>query len=468
MVGTPAPAPGVVIAATSSGSGKTTIATGLIRALSASMKVAPFKVGPDYIDPGYHGLAAGGVGRNLDSVMCGAQRMTPMYAHGAQGADIAVVEGVMGLFDGRIPAQGQHQVGLAQGSTAEIAALLGLPVVLVVDVRGMSQSVGAVVHGFASHSDQVQVAGVILNKVGTPRHAEVCTQAVEAYGIPVLGAIPRVDDAEVPSRHLGLVTTGELGGVTHTVDSMAQMVSQHVDLDALVALARSDVQVPAWDPKAEVGNALPQGSVRIAMAGGPAFSFTYAEHVELLRAAGAEVIDFDPLSEPLPECSGLIIPGGFPEEHCAQLAANTQLREHVRARIAEGMPVHAECAGLLWLLEALDGHEMLGVIPTSAAMGRRLTLGYREAVALHDSLLYQQGERILGHEFHHTALEAQHLEGFAPAWGWRAFDGSNKQEGFIQGNVHASYLHVHPASTPQAIRRFVQACHAAGEGPVGR
>lgn len=448
--------PGVVIAATGSGSGKTTIATGLIRALSTRMRVAPFKVGPDYIDPGYHGLAAGRTGRNLDSVMCAPELMAPLYAHGSQDADIAIVEGVMGLFDGRIPPEGTTQVGLAQGSTAQIASLLGLPVVLVVDVRGMSQTVGAVVQGFLSHDENVHVTGVILNKVGTPRHAQVCTEHVEALGVPVLGAIPRVDHAEVPSRHLGLVTTGELDEVTATVQAMADMVQAHVDLDALVALASTSVTEPAWDPAAHVEKV--STPVRIAMAGGPAFSFTYAEHVEMLTAAGAEVLDFDPLAGSLPECDGLIIPGGFPEEHCAQLAANTALREAVRAQIAKGMPVHAECAGLLWLLEALDGHAMLGVIPNTAAMGKRLTLGYREAVALEDSVLYRKGERVTGHEFHHTALAAQTAPDFMPAWGWRAWDGKPKQEGFVRANVHASYLHSHPVATPQAVSRFVQAC----------
>lgn len=184
--------PGVVIAATSSGSGKTTIATGLIAALAQRMVVAPFKVGPDYIDTGYHGMAAGRVGRNLYSVMCGRAALGPLYAHGAQGADISVVEGVMGLFDGRITEGANTADARAQGSTAEIAAELGLPVILVVDVRGMSQSVGAVVRGFATADDAVRVAGVILNKVGTDRHAAVCRESVEAVGIPVLGAIPRV------------------------------------------------------------------------------------------------------------------------------------------------------------------------------------------------------------------------------------------------------------------------------------
>lgn len=446
-------APGVVIAATSSGSGKTTIATGLIAALAKRMQVAPFKVGPDYIDPGYHGMAAGRRGRNLDTVMCGRELVKGLYAHGASGLDIAVVEGVMGLFDGRITADYTYSEALAEGSTAEVAALLGLPVVLVVDVRGTSQTVGAIVRGFATAEASVRIAGVILNKVGTPRHAEVCRQAVEAQGVPVLGAIPRVDHAEVPSRHLGLVTSVELAKAREAIDAMAHMVEDYVDIDAVVALARQPYAAPAWEPEPRVA----EDSPVIAMTSGPAFSFTYAEHVEILEALGAKVVDFDPLHEDLPDCDALIIPGGFPEEHCAALASRTALRQQVRAAIQAGMPVHAECAGLLWLLDSLGEHQMLGVIGASAAMGRRLTLGYREAVALSDSLLFHAGERVVGHEFHHTKLDAQAAPGFAPAWGWRLWDGSSTQEGFVHGNVHASYLHAHPAAIPGAMRRFVQA-----------
>ena len=413
--------PGVCIAASASGTGKTTIATGLMAALARTHTVAPFKVGPDYIDPGYHALAAGRVGRNLDSVMCGTSLLGPLYVHGSQGADIGVVEGVMGLFDGRIT--DQVYTDYAPGSTAEVAAILGLPVVLVVDVRGMSQSVGAAVKGFATAADGVRVAGVILNKVGTSRHEAVCRSAVESQGIPVLGALPRVDKVEVPSRHLGLVTAAEHGSAA------MQAVEQRVPGDPVVAVA-----------------------------GGPAFTFAYAEHAELLEAAGAKVVHFDPLKDPLPHCDGLVIPGGFPEEHVENLSSRHDLQDAVRAHVAAGKPVHGECAGLLWLLESLDAYPMLGVIDTHAAMGRRLTLGYRDAVALTDSVLFRAGERITGHEFHHTALTSQEVAGWDSAWGWHAWDGRAVREGFSRGNIHASYMHCHPASLPQAVERFVRAC----------
>ena len=447
--------PGVCIAASASGTGKTTIATGLMAALARTHTVAPFKVGPDYIDPGYHALAAGRVGRNLDSVMCGTSLLGPLYTHGSQGADIGVVEGVMGLFDGRIT--DQVYTDYAPGSTAEVAATLGLPVVLVVDVRGMSQSVGAVVKGFATAAEGVRVAGVILNKVGTFRHEAVCRSAVESQGIPVLGALPRVDKVEVPSRHLGLVTAAEHGNAAmQAVERMADLVAKHVDLDVVRGLASCSYAGPAWDPAAVVQRV--PGDPVVAVAGGPAFTFAYAEHAELLEAAGAKVVHFDPLKDPLPHCDGLVIPGGFPEEHVENLSSRHDLQDAVRAHVAAGKPVHGECAGLLWLLESLDAYPMLGVIDTHAAMGRRLTLGYRDAVALTDSVLFRVGERITGHEFHHTALTSQEVPGWESAWGWRAWDGRAVREGFSRGNVHASYMHYHPASFPQAVERFVRAC----------
>ncbi|WP_080794297.1 cobyrinate a,c-diamide synthase [Corynebacterium pacaense] len=446
---------GLVIAAPASGTGKTTVATGLMRALSRSRAVAPFKVGPDFIDPGYHGMACGRAGRNLDSVMCGPELIGGLYAHGAKGADIAVVEGVMGLFDGRIT-PGTGAVAPAAGSTAEIAALLGLPVVLVVDVRGMSQSVGALVRGFATVDSGVAVAGVILNKVGTDRHEAVCRQAVEDQGIPVLGAIPRVDDVEVPSRHLGLITAEEHGHAAESaIDAMAALIRRHVDIDAVVRLAAEPAPSTEWDAAAGVEK---RENVVVAMASGRAFNFAYPEHIELLEAAGARVRRFDPLTQDLPECDGLVIPGGFPEEHVEVLAGRGRLRAQVRSHVEAGKPVHAECAGLLWLVETLDAHPMLGVIGTHAAMGRRLTLGYREAVALGDSVLFAAGERLVGHEFHHTALTSGRAPGWDSAWAWRAWSGETVREGFIRGNVHASYLHVHPAAVPGAISRFVGAC----------
>ncbi len=467
------PARALVVAAPSSGSGKTTVATGLMAALSRrGTRVAPFKVGPDYIDPGYHTLAAGRPGRNLDVVLQGPQRLAPLARHGARDADVAVVEGVMGLFDGRI-ADGA-------GSTAQVAAALGAPVVLVVDVRGQSRSLAALLHGFRSFDDSVQVAGVILNRVGSARHAEVCRAAAEEVGLPVLGAVPRRAELAVPSRHLGLVTAAEHGAAaTAAVDAMAELVAAHVDLDAVVALARPLPTGPVWDPAAEVctsGPSVPEvgtngplvhegredegsasGAARgrpvVALAGGPAFGFGYAEHAELLTAAGADVATFDPLRDPvLPAgTAALVLPGGFPEEHVGVLGENASLRAAVAALARSGAPVHAECGGLLYLCRDLDGTPMCGVLDASAGMTPRLTLGYRDAVAVSGSALFAAGERAAAHEFHRCAVTPR--AGAAPAWAWRG----GEPEGYADAAVHASFLHTHPAGVPGAVARFVAA-----------
>ncbi|MGW0006579.1 cobyrinate a,c-diamide synthase [Nocardia grenadensis] len=454
-------APGIVLAAPASGSGKTTVATGLIGALRrVGRRVAPFKVGPDYIDPGYHGLAAGRPGRNLDPVLVGSDRIAPLYRHGARDCDIAVVEGVMGLFDGRIDEQAADPV--AEGSTAQVASLLGLPVVLVVDARGHSQSLAALLHGFATFDSGVRLGGVVLNRVGSARHEQVLRSACDRVGLPVLGALPRLAELEVPSRHLGLIPAVEHGlAAMRAVDAMTDLAARHIDLAAVAALAVAPESGPSWDAVREVadGAVVPAGpDPVIAVAGGPAFTFGYAEHRELLTAAGARVVVIDPLHDTLPaEAAGLVLPGGFPEEHAGTLAANTGLRAAVAERARAGLPIHAECAGLLYLTRSLDGHSMAGLIDAVAEFGPRLTLGYREAVALADSVLWRTGERVHGHEFHRTRLVAS---GDAPpAWGWRTA-GKQVREGALVHRVHASYLHTHPAGNPGAVRRFVAAARA--------
>lgn len=425
--------PRLVIAAPSSGSGKTTVATGLMAALRArGLRVSPHKVGPDYIDPGYHALATGRPGRNLDPWLVGEDLVAPLFAHGAAGCDVAVVEGVMGLFDGR----GETDFA----STAHVARLLQAPVVLVVDAARQSRSVAAVVHGFATFDPRVTVGGVVLNRVGSDRHEELCRAALAEAGVPVLGAIRRDDAVATPSRHLGLVPAAEREAeAVRAVDRLAALVSRSCDLDALVRLAASApaLTVTPWSP-----GRVEQSRAVVAVAGGAAFTFGYAEHVELLRAAGADVAVFDPLrDERLPEgTAALVIGGGFPEVYAAELAANEPLREQVTAFPG---PIAAECAGLLYLCQELDGRRMCGRVPGRARMTERLTLGYRDAVALKDSLLTRRGERQRGHEFHRTAVEldAEPL--------YRCTDG------YGDPLVTASYLHLHWAGTPQAAQRLV-------------
>ncbi|GGS47753.1 cobyrinate a,c-diamide synthase [Actinokineospora fastidiosa] len=440
----------LVIAAPASGSGKTTVATGLMAALRArGRRVAPFKVGPDYIDPGYHSLAAGRPGRNLDPNLVGEHRVAPLFRHGAAGADIAVIEGVMGLFDGRI------ETGF--GSTAHVAGLLDAPVLLVVDARGQSSSIAALLHGFRSFRPDVRLAGVVLNQVGSDRHEEVLRAACAEVGLPVLGAVRRAGAVAVPSRHLGLVPAAEHGAdAVGAVAAMADLVASSVDLDAVVEMAATAPALPgdAWDAAAEVARG---PAAVIAVAGGPAFTFGYAEHVELLAAAGAEVAVVDPVRDEKlpPDTAGLVLPGGFPEQHADALSANAPLRAAVADAVRAGLPVHAECGGLLYLASTLDEKPMCGVLQVDAEMTPRLTLGYRDAVATVDSCLHPAGARVTGHEFHRTRTRPQH--GDPPAWAWRDATGAAVREGFASASVHASYLHTHPAGHPEAVARFLAA-----------
>jgi cobyrinic acid a,c-diamide synthase len=450
--------PRVVIAAPSSNAGKTSVTTGLVAALTArGLAVSPHKVGPDYIDPGYAGLAAGRPGRNLDPWLVGEERIAPLFLHGARGADVAVVEGVMGLFDGAT----HPTVEPGFASTAHVAGLLRAPVVLVVDASSQARSVAALVHGFATFDPGVRLGGVVLNRVGSDRHEAILREALGAAGVPVLGALRRLAELGTPSRHLGLVPAAERSAeALATVRRLGEVVAAGVDLDAVLRLARTAPDLPAapWDPAAEVART--EGRPRIAVAGGAAFTFGYAENAELLAAAGAEVVAVDPLrDEALPEgTAGLVVGGGFPEVYADALSANETLRADVAALAARGGPVAAECAGLLYLSRELDGAPMCGVLDVATAMTPRLTLGYRAAVAVTDSVLAPAGTRVRGHEFHRTA--ATPAAGAGPAWQWSAAG----PEGFVTGSVHASYLHLDWAGSPALAERFVAACAAAVPG----
>jgi cobyrinic acid a,c-diamide synthase len=440
----------VVIAAPGSGHGKTTIAAGVMAALRArGMKVSGHKVGPDFIDPSYHALATGRPARNLDPFLQGEDRLVPLLLHGSAGADIAVIEGVMGLFDGALGTEGY-------ASTAHVARLLDAPVVLVVDASAASRSVAAVVLGFANYDPRVRLAGVILNKLGSQRHEDEIVTALEATGVPLLGALRRSDEIHAPSRHLGLVPVGERDADAQRIlPTLAEWISDGVDLDGVVRVARkaSPLSGSAWDPYAEVSSYDGPRAV-IAAAAGQAFTFRYTETVELLAAAGVDVVDVDPLREQdLPEnCAGLYFGGGFPEVHAAELSGNAALRAEVAGAIERGMPVVAECAGLLYLCRELDGLPMVGAVDATAAMTKRGKLGYRKAVSLSDNVLAANGQRVTGHEFHRTEISP--TQGDSPAWGW-----DRKPEGFATPSLHASYLHVHWAGYPELASRFAAAVH---------
>jgi len=443
--------PRIVVAAPSSGAGKTTVAVGLMGALrSAGHTVAGFKVGPDYIDPGFHAVATGRPGRNLDPMLSGEDRIAPLFAHGCAGADLAVIEGVMGLYDGALGTEGYS-------STAHVATLLQAPVVLVVDASAAGRSVGAVVAGFVAFDTGVRIVGVILNKVGSDRHEAEVRAGIAPTGVPVLGVLRRDTRLTVPSRHLGLVPADEQRGQAEAaVTAAAELVRQGVDLDAFVAAARaaSPLVTDPWDPAVEVTAAGGRRPV-VAMAGGPVFSFRYTETAELLTAAGADVVSFDPLRDPLPaETAALYLGGGFPEMHAEPLSANVRLREAVADGIAGGLPVVAECAGLLYLCRELDGQPMTGVLPATAQLTSRLTLGYRTAVAATATALYDEGRRVRGHEFHRTAVT---YESKRPAAWYLPGGAGGSAEGIGLPHLHASYLHVHWTATPDVPSRFVAA-----------
>lgn len=443
--------PRVVVAAPSTGQGKTTVSTGLMAALRrAGHVVSGHKVGPDYIDPGYHALACGRPGRNLDPHLVGEDLVVPLLLHGArtpEPADVAVVEGVMGLYDGRVGTRGFS-------STAHVAALTRSPVVLVVDISRSSRSIGAVVHGMATWDPTVTVAGVVLNQAGSPRHAAEVRSSID---LPVLGTIPRDAGVSAPSRHLGLVPADERALSAGSLDHLADHVAAHVDLEAVLALAATapDLAEDPWAPGAVVRR--PEGAGRpvVAVAGGRAFTFRYAETEELLRAAGCEVVGFDPMHDTaLPAgTAGVYLGGGFPEVHVGELGGNEALRAALRAAVLDGVPTVAECAGLLYLCDTLDGAPMVGALPATAEMTPRLTMRYPVATAVGDSLLTRRGEQVTGHEFHRTHVEP--VRGDTATW---EVDG--EAVGFGTASLHASYLHTHWAGHPHLAQRFADAVHA--------
>ncbi len=444
----------VVIAGTSSGAGKTTVACGLIGALRArGLTVQGFKVGPDYIDPSYHALASGRPGRNLDAFLSGPDLIAPLVRHGEPGADLAVIEGVMGLFDG---ASGRGELA----STAHVAKLLQAPVLLVVDAASMARSAAAIVHGYRTFDPEVHIAGVVFNKVGSDHHEELLRDAVADLGVPVLGALRRDERIVAPERHLGLIPAGEHAARTRTaLAALAEAMTRYAALEAIERLARAapDLPGPAWSPEPDSD---PVSGIRIAIARGPAFSFHYEENLELLAAAGAELAPFDPtIDEALPPGAGaLVLAGGFPEVFASELEANAPLRAAVAAFAEDGRPILAECAGLLYLCTDLDGRAMCGALAARGRMTGRLTLGYREAAAATATPWIDPGEKVRGHEFHYSAIQPV-LPNAPPAWTLSA-RGTDRAEGLVAGSIQASYLHVHWAAHPYLALRLARAAAA--------
>ncbi|MEM9713079.1 MAG: cobyrinate a,c-diamide synthase [Actinomycetota bacterium] len=442
--------PRLVVAGTHSGVGKTTIATGLMAAYrAAGARVTSAKVGPDFLDPGYHALATGRAPRNLDAWMSGPDAIAPLAARAGAGAELLVIEGVMGLFDGAVDG--------SPSSTADVAALLDAPVVLVVDASAMSASVAALVRGFRDHDPRIRLAGAILNRVAGPRHRTLLTEALEAIDVEVLGSVDRDDALIWRDRHLGLVPVEERPAeVSAALERLGAQVAAGCDLARLRAVAdaaptTSATNLPEVDP---VSSDRP---VRIAVAGGPAFTFLYRDNVEALEAAGAELVAFDPLiDEALPDdVTGLVVGGGFPEVHATRLADNEALLSEVGHRVGAGLVTWAECGGLLWLARSLDGRAMAGALAVEASMTDRLTLGYRHATAVGDTPVLADGDEVRGHEFHYSTAEPG-----GDALRLRSRFGS-RLEGHGSPTLLATYLHQHLGTRPEVAARFVAACAAS-------
>ncbi|MBW4421298.1 MAG: cobyrinate a,c-diamide synthase [Myxacorys californica WJT36-NPBG1] len=455
----------LVIAGDRSGVGKTTVTLALLAALKRwGLSVQSFKVGPDYIDPMFHRDVTGRSCRNLDPVLTSEAYVQQCFLAHTQSVDYALIEGVMGLFDG---AAGTPDFA----STAHIARLLNAPILLVVDCSRLSHSIAAILHGYRSFDPRLEFAGVVLNRVGSDRHLELLKDAIAPLNIPILGVLHRDDQIQIPDRHLGLIPIDELKDLNSLIDRLAQLGQTCFDWSQLKALLISRSIHPSSHGSNTRVEASPYAagrppSVRLAIAQDAAFNFYYPDNLDLLQHLGAELVPWSPLHDTtLPaDIDGLYFGGGFPEVFAQTLSDNQTMRSSVKAAIESGMPTVAECGGLMYLCDRLtdfSNHSfpMVGILPTAAVMGKRLTLGYRKAQALHNTPLMLQGEIVQGHEFHRSHL--------TPSSETPLFDLSSPysttpqpfSEGWHLPHLHASYLHLHWGATPDLPARFLQQCH---------
>ena len=440
----------IVIAATQSGAGKTTITCGIIAALrKRGLKVQSYKVGPDYIDTGFHEVAAGRPAQNLDSWLVGKDKLAEIFYSTYGDADIAIIEGVMGLYDG-------GRGGIS--STAEIAKILNAPVILVIDAKSAGTSVAATALGFREYDKDVNLAGVILNRIGSASHEKMITAALDGIGMKCFGAVKRDDEIILPSRHLGLVQAAE-NNFDDVVNKIGEKISAQINLDAILAISCKPLAVRK-NPLQAVSCTL---KAKIGVARDEAFSFYYAESLRELEKLGAELIFFSPLhDEHLPKVDGLILGGGYPELYAAQLEGNKKIRTEIKRAAENGMPIFAECGGYMYLMNFLtdfDGkiYEMCGVIPNQAAMTDKLqTVGYVEATLDRDCVIGKRGDKLHAHEFHFSTAgdtatgKIFHCE--------KLRTGAKYFAGYADKNIAASYLHIHFAGCPDAAKNFVNAC----------
>ncbi len=452
--------PRIVIAGTSSGVGKTTIVAGLLAAYKEKGKtVQSYKVGPDYIDPGFHRMASGRESYNLDSWLVPAKKMEPFFAETAKDADLAIIEGVMGLYDGGMK-------GIS--STAEIAKRLKAPVILVINAKSMGESAAAIAKGFKDYDPDVHIAAVLLNRLGSDNHENIIKQALEKLGIPVVGGVRRDDQLSTPERHLGLTPVTETNP-EEMLRVIKEAMKTQVNLDYLEMLAES-----APDLEVEIeAEGETQKRAKLGVALDEAFSFYYPASLSALEKAGAELVYFSPLHDKeLPDVDGLILGGGFPEMFLSFLQRNKEMRMQIKTAGEKGMPIYAECGGLMYLCNSISSfdkqeYEMVGLVPQNCEMKSQLQrVGYVTAHAISDNILVQAGEELRGHEFHFsTVTPTMKAEDFPWAFSMQgARNTSSHLGGYIntggKRNILASYLHINFAGNEGAAKRFIDFCEA--------
>ncbi len=446
--------PRILIAGVSSGVGKTTLTLGIMAALSRrGLNVQPFKVGPDYIDPGLHFHACGTVSHNLDSWMGGEEVVKTVFCRHASGTHVSVIEGVMGLYDG---VKNERMIG----SSAHIAMMLQAPVILVVNVKGMGQSCIPLVKGYIDYEPLLNIRGIILNYAGSAYYQSYLKNELEQQlGIKVLGCLPRDHDITMPQRHLGLVPAEENQGLKETIQGMADMVETHIDLAAIIRLAQS---APAMD--FTLPRVINQGHAVIGVAKDEAFSFYYQDNLDYLRELGGEIVFFSPLRDQcLPAVDGLYIGGGFPEMFLGPLGSNDGMIASLRRVFGQGIPILAECGGFMYLAAKITDFKGVsspgaGLVPGEVKMKDKLAaLGYVRATALNRSIIAEPGDIIKGHEFHYSEIEGIRAQDqpFTLAGG-KGRDG--RRDGYVKGHMLASYVHIHFRSNPETIKNYLDTC----------
>ncbi|ABW27880.1 cobyrinate a,c-diamide synthase [Acaryochloris marina] len=455
----------LVIAADRSGVGKTTVTAAILASLKARPGVVQsFKVGPDYIDPMFHTVVTQRPCRNLDPILTSEPYTQQIFHTHTQQANYALIEGVMGLFDGAIGQQGR-------GSTAHIARLLDVPIALVLDCSRLSDSIAALVHGYRSFDPQLQIAGVILNRVGSDRHLQSLKSALQPLSIRILGVLQRQPSIHIPDRHLGLVPIDELEGADGLLQQLATVGNRCFDWSALLPLLATTqatptpLAAPVRPQISALTSSTPSSRVRIAIAKDVAFSFYYADNLDQLRHLGAELVFWSPIHDnALPNhIHGLYLGGGFPEMFAVELSENVAVLQDLKTAIQAGLPTYAECGGLMYLCESLQGLQgkrfpMVGVLPANVKMAKRLTLGYRCAISTQNTPLLTAGTTVWGHEFHHSELDQ---DGDNPTYTFSrqtVAHPSEISEGWHRYNLHASYLHLHWGNQPEIPKRFIQQC----------